>query len=135
MAGMSNFLEGSLGDLLFRNTAYAVPATYVALYTADPTDADAGTEVSGGSYARILVNNDGVTSPFWKVGVDGLYDNDGLITFPTATAAWGTITHVALRDALTLGNLLTHGILDVAKIVGIGDTFQFADGALNQTLA
>ena len=53
MAEMSNYLENALINATLRNTSYTSPTTtYLALYTTDPTDADTGTEVSGGSYAR-----------------------------------------------------------------------------------
>ena len=53
---MSNFLENALINATLRNTTYTSVATiYVALYTSDPTDADTGTEVTGGSYARTSV--------------------------------------------------------------------------------
>ena len=56
MAEMSNFLENALINATLRNTTYTSVATiYVALYTSDPTDADTGTEVTGGSYARTSV--------------------------------------------------------------------------------
>ena len=61
MAEFSNFMENKIIDHMLRNQAYTPPATvYVALYTSDPTDADTGTEVSGGSYAR---QNAGLSPP------------------------------------------------------------------------
>jgi hypothetical protein len=49
----SDYLEDAVLDHVFRNTALTSPTTvYVALYTATPSDAGGGTEVSGGSYAR-----------------------------------------------------------------------------------
>ena len=63
--------------------------------------------------------------------VDGATDNVAIITFPTATAAWGTVTHVAVYDALTAGNMLKHGPLAASRVVASGDTFQIAVGALD----
>lgn len=112
-------------------TQLALLDTFVALYTDDPTDADAGTEVSGGAYARQQVNQDGATAPFWAaVGTSGM-ENDSDVTFPQATASWGTVSHGALRDAVTAGNLLFHGTLSSAKPVGNGDTLRFAAGAID----
>jgi hypothetical protein len=53
MAEMSNYLENALINGTLRGTTYTAPTTtYLALYTSDPTDADTGTEITGGSYAR-----------------------------------------------------------------------------------
>ena len=108
MAEFSDFMENKIIDHMLRNQAYTPPATvYVALYTDDPTDADTGTEVSGGAYARQSVTLSAASG--------GATSNSADITFPTATADWGTITHVLLRDASTGGNLLMHSALDAAR--------------------
>lgn len=128
MAEMSNYLEDALINATLRNTSYTSPATvYVALYTSDPTDADTGTEVSGGSYARTAVT--------FAAPSDGVTSNSASVTFPTATASWGTITHIAIRDAATSGNMLYHTALDEAKTVGTGDIFTISTGNLTVTLA
>ena len=67
MAEMSTYLENALINATLRNTSYTSPATvYVGLYTSDPTDANTGTEVSGGSYTRTAVTmgspTDGVST-------------------------------------------------------------------------
>ena len=127
---MSNFLENALLNATLNATTYTAPATiYVALYTSDPTDADAGTEVTGGSYARTAV------SFATASGTSGNVLNDADVTFPTCTAAWGTVTHVGLRDASIAGNLLYHSPLDDSKTVGIGDVFKITTGNLSVTLA
>ena len=126
MAELSDYMENKIIEVM-RATAFTAAAAYVALYTTDPTDADTGTEVSGGGYARQLAG--------LSVASGGLSSNAADITFPTATASWGTVTHVGLRDALTLGNLYMHSILDVSKTVGIGDTFKINAGDLDVTIA
>ena len=128
MAEMSNHLENALINVTLRATSYTAPTTvYVALYTTDPTDADTGTEVTGGSYAR--------TSVTFGAPSNGVSTNSADVTFPTCTAAWGTVTHVGLRDASTAGNLLYHSPLDSSKAVGIGDVFKITTGNLSVTLA
>lgn len=139
MAKLSDHLEAKLLDHIYNEIAYASPTTiYVALYTTDPTDADTGTEVSGGSYARVLVNPSGGGAPEWNVAVvDGTrhaVDNQEDITFPTATAAWGTLTHVGIHDHITAGNLLHHGPLASSQVVGDGGIFKFLAGDLNLRL-
>lgn len=54
MAAMSDYLENKIVDWLFRGQTYTPPTgLYVALYTAAPSDAGGGTEVSGNNYARV----------------------------------------------------------------------------------
>lgn len=136
MSAMSDYLETNLRTLIFRTGAgYAKTAgLYVALFTAAPSDSGGGTEVSGGSYARVNVPP---LDANWTAasGTDGLTDNAAAITFTTATGNWGTITHVGIFDASTVGNLLFWGALAASKVVNSGDTFSFAIGALDITLA
>ena len=128
MAEFSNFLEDALINAVLRNTTYTSPATvYVSLYTSDPTDADSGTEVSGGSYARTAVTM-GAPS-------NGVSTNSADVTFPTATASWGTVTHIGIHDASTSGNLLFHTPLDTSKTIDSGDIFKITTGNLSVTLA
>jgi hypothetical protein len=124
MAEFSNYLEDKIIDHMLRNQAFTPPSTlYLALYTDDPTDADTGTEVSGGSYARQAVTLSAASG--------GASSNSADITFPQATANWGTITHVGIRDAATGGNLLMHSALDESKTINNGDTFKVNAGDLD----
>ena len=128
MAEFSNFLENALINATLRATTYTSPATvYVSLYTTDPTDADTGTEVSGGSYARTAVTM-GAPS-------NGVSTNSADVTFPTATASWGTVSHIGIHDASTSGNLLFHTPLDTSKTIDSGDIFKITTGNLSVTLA
>lgn len=132
MTAFSDFLEAGLRDHFQSDTQLPLEDTFVALFTSDPGDDGSGTEVTGGSYAREIVNQDGTTAPFWEASDTGTgIQNDSAITFTTATASWGTITHVAIYDAITAGNLLFHGPLSASKVVGSGDTFEFAAGELD----
>lgn len=121
----SDYAENKIVDLLNGKTAYALPTVYVALYTSDPTDAASGTEVTGGAYARKLT-----AGADWGAASAGSASNAAVITFVTATASWGTVTHFATHDAATAGNMLRSGILTTAKLISNGDTPSFAIGAL-----
>jgi hypothetical protein len=128
MAEMSNYLENALINVTLRATAYTAPTTvYLALYTTDPTDADTGTECTGTSYARQSVT--------FGAPSNGVSTNSAAIEFPQAGGAWGTITHIGIRDALTVGNLLYHTPLDASKTIATGDVFRVASGSLSVTLA
>jgi hypothetical protein len=128
MAEMSNFLENALINATLRNTTYTSVATvYVSLWTSDPTDAGSGTEVSGGSYARTAVT--------FAAPSNGVTTNDADVTFPTATASWGTVGWIGINDALSSGNLLYHTALDTSKTIDSGDIFKISTGNLSVTLA
>ena len=128
MAEMSNYLENALVNATLRNTTYTSPAAvYAALFTTDPTDAGSGTEVTGGSYTRTAIT---FGSPS-----NGVTTNSADVTFPTCTAAWGTVTHMGIFDASTSGNLLYHTPLDASKTVDSGDIFKISSGNLSVTLA
>ena len=128
MAEFSNYLENALINAVLRNTSYTSPTTvYVGLFTDDPTDADTGTEVTGGSYARTAVT--------FGAPSNGVSTNSADVTFPTATASWGTVTHIGIYDASTSGNLLFHTILDTPKTIDSGDIFKITTGNLSVTLA
>ena len=128
MAEMSNYLENALINATLRNTSYTSPAAvYVSLHTADPTDAGTGTEVSGGSYAR--------QSATFGAPSNGVSTTTADITFPQATASWGTIGWIGIWDASTSGNLLYHTALDTSKSIDTGDIFKIASSSLTVTLA
>ncbi len=117
--------------------AVGVPkrAWFVALFTAAPGETGGGTEVSGGSYARVksipLDANWAASS-----GGNGLTENSGAITFPTPTANWGSVTHLGMMDRQTSGNMLAQAALGTAKTVNNNDPApSFAAGALDFTWA
>jgi hypothetical protein len=127
MAEMSNYLENALINATLRNTAYTSPATvYVGLYTSDPTDANTGTEVSGGSYTRTAVTMGAPSG--------GVSTNSAAVTFPTATGTWGTVGWIGILDDSTSGNLLYHTPLTASKSITSGDIFTIAIGNLSVTL-
>jgi hypothetical protein len=128
MSEMSNYLENALINVTLRATSYTAPTTvYVSLWTSDPTDAGSGTEVSGGSYARTAVT--------FAAPSNGVTTNNADVTFPTATASWGTVGWIGINDALTTGNLLYHTPLDTSKTIDTGDIFKISTGNLSVTLA
>lgn len=100
-------------------------AWYVGLFTAAPSDTGGGTEVSGGSYAREAVT--------FTVSGDTA-SNNAAIEFATATGSWGTITHVAVFDASTSGNMICYAALSASKTIETGDVFRLPSGDLDVTL-
>jgi hypothetical protein len=127
MANISDYLENKILDHTLATTAYTKPTNvYIALYTAAPSDAGGGTEVSGGAYARQVATFGAASA--------GSTSNSADITFPVATASWNTITHIGILDASTAGNLLWHGALSASKAIATNDQFKIAAGNLTVSL-
>lgn len=145
MSAMTNYLENKLIDWLFRGQAFSPPVTqYVALFTAAPSDAGGGTEVTGGSYARVAITSSlanwagtqSTGSTVASTGTGGQTSNNAAITFPEPTANWGAVTHFALFDAASAGNMLTWAALTSPKTINNGDAApSFPAGTLLATAA
>lgn len=106
MTGLTDYSAQNLLNYIVGKTAVpTLPTVYVALFTAVGVDAGTGfTEVSGGSYARVAT-----TGSTWNASsgtTPSTISNASTITFPTATASWGTAIAFGLYDAATSGNLL-----------------------------
>ncbi len=140
MAAMTDFLENKLIDFLFRGQALGITGStaaagtgptnlYVGLFTALPTDSTAGTEVAGGSYARVIepctlanwAGTQAAASTVASAGNTGTTSNNTVITFPVPTAAWGSVVGLGLFDAATGGNLLLYAALAANKTVNNAD--------------
>jgi hypothetical protein len=122
----SNYLDNAMINAALCATAFTPPTTvYVALFTATPTSAGGGTEVSGGAYAR---QSAAFTT---SSGTTDATSNSANVTFPVATANWGTITSFALFDAATGGNMLYFGNLTANVTINTGGQFQFASGGIS----
>jgi hypothetical protein len=130
MGGFSNYWENKILDHIFGKGSYTPPTIYVGLSTADPTDNGSGlAEPSGNAYARVQTS-----ASNWNTASNGSLDNGSDITFAQATGSWGTITHFALFDAATAGNMLAHGTLTQSKTIGDSDTARFQAGDLDISL-
>ena len=127
-----NFLRNEILAGKLGTGTITEPATLsVALYTSDPTAADTGTEVTGGGYARAATATDGTV---WSADDADTWSNDVEIAFPVSTGAWSSsasITHAAIRDASTAGNLLWFGALTTPRTVtAAGVTLRIAVGEI-----
>jgi len=130
MGSFADYWENEILDHLFGKGSYTPPTIYVGLSTAYPTDDASGlAEPSGNAYARVAT-----AGADWNVASGGAIANANDITFPEATDSWGTITHFALFDAASAGNMLAYGALSVSKSISSGDTAKFAAGDLDVTL-
>lgn len=140
----TDYLDQTLNQLVFGDTAYTILGTYyVALSTTTPTQAKGATtpywnftEPSAGAYARVAVTNN--TTNWVAAGTQpsaGQEQTNGTaITYPAATASWGTVTYAGIFDASTGGNLLAYGALTTSQTINSGDTASFAANALTITI-
>lgn len=126
----SDYLAGKLLDHM-KGTAYTYPSTiYVAFYTSNPGPANTGTECSGNNYARTSV-----AASAWTRTANEL-SNTNAITSPVPSgAAWGTVSHFAIFDAASGGNLLEYAPLDAARLTSSGNALNFPAGSLKRRIA
>lgn len=132
----SNAMELLVYDWAFRlgQTPTRPAGLFCALFTAiTDSEAGTGTEVSGGSYARVNVG----TAFGAAASPGGNGSNTSIITFPAPTANWGTVTHFALMDASTAGAPVSAIIaLGASRVISSGDAApQFAAAALTITVS
>ena len=140
---LSDYAENHYIDHIVRGTAFTAPATvYFGLSTTACSDSSFGTEVSGGSYARVAVTanttnfagTQSAGSTTASSGTGGQTSNNAAINFPTPSAGWGTVTYWFIADASTSGNLLICDDLTVSKTINSGDTVSFAIASATVTL-
>lgn len=130
MSSFSNYTENLVLTWLFTGDSATRPtAWYVGLFTAAPSDAGGGTEVSGSGYAREA------TGTITVSGTATTATNAAAIEFdPASGGNWGTITHAAIFDASTSGNMIAWAELTTARTINDGDVFRIPAGSLTVTL-
>ena len=115
----SNYLKSKIVKHVKGEASYTMPANlYLALYTSDPTVADTGTEVTGGSYARQLLS--------FAAESGGSASSNTAENFTNMPAS--TVSYWGLRDAATGGNLMYFGNFDIPQVVTGGQTFTINSG-------
>ena len=138
-SALTDTYENLMVDWLMRGQTLTPPATgYVALFTTCPTDGTAGTEVTGGSYARVAVaaslanwaGTQAAASTTVSSGSNGTTSNNAVITFPTATADWGTVNCFGYMTAASGGTLVFYAALTASRAITSGSTASFAISAL-----
>ena len=125
---LSNTFETHTLQYLFTTTSVTRPtAWYIALFTSNPAEDASGTEVStsGTAYAR-------QSATFTVSGNEAT--NSAAIEFPTATASYGTVTHIGVFDASTAGNLIAYAALTTSKAIDTGDVLRLPANDLDITM-
>lgn len=125
MSLSNTFETTTLKWLLTTDSVTRPTAWYLGLFTSDPGETGSGAELSGNAYVRkaatFSVTNDTAT-------------NTGAVEWPVATGTWGTVTHVAIHDAETAGNIIAYAALTNSKTIASGDVFRIPASDLTVTL-
>lgn len=131
MSSFSDYTENLVLTWLFTTSSATRPtAWYVGLFTGAPSDTGGGTEVSGSGYARVATGTMSVSGTTPTTATNG-----SAIEFAAASGGnWGTITHAAIYDADTGGNLIAWGALTTSRTINDGDVFRIPAGSLDVTL-
>ena len=136
---LTDYAENKVVDALMRGQALGAPATlYIGLDTVACTETGGGTEVTGGSYARVAVTSSltnwagtqAAASTVASSGTSGTTSNNAVITFPTPTATWGAVVSVRFWDAASAGNAWICTPLSINKTINQGDAVTFPAASL-----
>ena len=159
MSAASNYLEDKLLDHVLRGnvpSTYSAPATvYVALFSDAGSAASAalesGTSATGSgnaNWGHFEINNASYIrqsvqfAAAGAAGTPGTISSNITVSFPVASADYDTagatgnvVTHLAIMDDQTGGNVLFYGALTTSKTVSAGDQFTISSGNLSISLA
>lgn len=130
MSSASDYIETIILDHITGNSVYSAPGVlYLALFTSD-AGLETGiitSEVSGVNYERKPI--------IFNPAVQNQIQNANTILFPQAgTGGWGTITHCAVMDSVTNGNVLFHSTVSPSTLINEGDTFRVNIATLTITI-
>ena len=130
MAGFfTDYSNNKVLDLFFGAVSFTPPATlYVGLAQNTANKRGLTTEPTSGGYTRVALTNSSTNFPTATVGTKS---NAGVITFPVATADWGTVQSLFLADAPAGGNVVAMADLTMPKKITNGSpAAKVAVGAL-----
>jgi hypothetical protein len=132
-SGKSNYLNNKILNYIFNAGTFTQPTgLQCALYTVAPTASTAGTEVSGGSYARQSISVTS-TANFLTTTTQTITNVNPIIFTPAASASWGTVLAAAFFDQGGT-NMLYFGTM-TGVAVASGNTFEFLAGNFTVTEA
>lgn len=132
-----DYLEKGVLNTLLGVTFPAPSKCYLALYLSDPGESGtAGTEVNYPGYQRMEIEFSPPADASGGRGIQNLTD----ITFPTPSAAVGTVTHIGVLDSLAGGNMLARNELVEPLSIGAeeppvllaGDVLLYLTGDLSR---
>ena len=125
------FLNLIMGNIFGTEKTPGIPAKYyLALSkTAPAIDGSGVTEppVNSSGYARVELTS--LSEP-----ADGVIKNLSTVSFEESLVDWGIITHYAVYDAETGGNLLFYNALEAPRTAESGTVLMFRANELTLTL-
>ena len=121
-AEANRLLDASLGVATFTAPTGSMK---LALATSASSASAAGTEVTGGSYARQNITFGSASA--------GSSANTGAVTYTNMPAA--TVTHVDVYDSNGTPRRAWYGALSASKTTALGDTLSFAISAITISLS
>jgi hypothetical protein len=126
MGGFSNYWENEVMNHTMGKSSIKSPSVYIGLSASDPNDDGSGlNEPDSNSYSRVRTYAED-----WDAAFNGCIENVNDISFPLAVENWGLITHFALFDAATGGNMIVWGTLSPSKNISSGEIPKFTAGDL-----
>ena len=139
MSAASNYTEENVINALLRGVTFPLPSkTYVSLHTANPGEAG-GSEVTTAAfpaYVRREAEQGAAIGTGWSAPTDGVSQNAKQLTYPGFDGASPvTVSHWAVYDAATGGNMLFYAPLQTARTLQAGDVFVFDINALTVTMS
>lgn len=137
---LTDYAENKIVDALMRGQSLGAPATFhIGLDTGSCTETGGGTEVTGGSYARVAVTSSlanwagtqSAGSTVASSGTGGTTSNNNVVSFPTPTAGWGTVVSMRFWDAASSGNAWVCIALTSNQTINTGNAVSFPAGTLS----
>ena len=131
MAGLSNYQRGRLGNHMLGGVQDTPDVTvYAALCKTVPSATLTGTTIDEADYtgyARVAITNNATNFPAM---VAGAQSNGSTIIFPPVTGSTHSAKAMVFCDAATVGNVICWGILVETISLFVGETPNFAPGAI-----
>lgn len=139
MSAASDYTENNVINSLLRGVVFPVPSkTYVSLHTANPTDAG-GAEVTTTAfpaYVRREAEQGGAIGTGWTAPSNGVTNNAKQLVYPGFNGPSPiTVTHWAVYESATGGNILFYAALATPRQLQTGDVFVFDVNSLTVTMA
>jgi hypothetical protein len=132
LGGLSRYVKNAILNHLYGAVPFnVIPMLHFGYCTTAPTDLISGTEPTVGGYARSAVANNMAMFP---TTTTGMKVNFLEITFPEATAAQGSATHIVIFDAASGGNYLANAVLSPPQAIGLNTEPRIASSTLTFTL-
>ncbi len=115
----TDYLRGKIIDRFLRNQAWTPPTVHVGAYTSATSRTGGGTELVTAPYTRVVLP---LVAPS-----GGVTSNSANVIVPVPAA---TVTHMAVLDAITAGNMLLESALTGgSQVTASGDVLRFLTGA------